>query len=264
MSSSPNSSAQLVQAKRLATLLLAGMTVPALACGTFSTQFPIDSAMPPVIETPTVAMPTSTPIVIPTPNLQASEDGSQEAGGALGTVLARRIPFSNIDLTVGERARIVASEGINLREEASTHSPVVSRLANGVLVLVLDGPFQNDGLYWWQVETVNKQLAGMVAEGLPEEPWLEPALGAIAPVNRDPVVGDRVLVSIARLNLRESPSLNAAVVEVITEGSEFIVLEGPLERDNYTWYRVRLMNGELNGWSVSHVRAEQRALTPLE
>lgn len=254
----------MAQAWRLMVLLLAGLLVPALACGTFTTRFPVESAVPEVNVTPTVPLPTSTPIVIPTPSLQLAEEGNPGLGGVLSDNIAQRIPRSAVDLEVGERARIVTPAGINVREAASVDSPVVQRLSFGTLVEVLDGPFQSEDLYWWQVASLNGQVQGMVAEGLSNEPWLEPAPDALVPVDRDPVVGDRVRVSIARLNLRSAPGLNGTIVEVIVEGSEFTVLEGPLERDGYTWYRVRLPGDSLNGWCVDRIQNDQRTLTPLE
>ncbi len=244
--------------------LLAALMVPALACGTFSTRFPVDSAMPEVVITPTVALPTSTPIVIPTPSLQVVAEENQGLGGALNANTMSRVSRSDIDLEINQRARIIVAAGINMREAASLDSPVVQRLSTGVLVQVLDGPFQNDDLYWWQVEALNGQGQGLVAEGLPNEPWLEAAPDALVPVNRDPVVGDTVRVSIARLNLRSTARLNAARVAVIEEGREFTVVDGPQEGDGYTWFRIRLPDGSLIGWAVARIQDNQRALTPLE
>ncbi len=256
--------AQLKYTRRLFALLLVGLAVPTLACGTFATRFPIDSAMPESDITPTIPISTSTPITIPTPSPLTPVAVEQGLGGSTLETSIERVPTSSVDLEIGERARIIAGAGINIREGASRTSPVISRLGYGTLVRVRDGPFRHEDLYWWQVESLNEQWRGMVAEGLPDEPWLEAAPGAVAPVDRDPVAGDRGVVSIARLNLRASPALNATVVEILTENREFTVLEGPLEREGYTWFQIRLTSGEQIGWAVVRLRDNQRALTPLE
>jgi len=51
-----------------------------------------------------------------------------------------------------------------------------------------------------------------------------------------------------RLNLRLSPALDGEVVEKLHEGDEILVLEGPVEASQYLWWRVRLGDGDLEGW----------------
>jgi len=52
------------------------------------------------------------------------------------------------------------------------------------------------------------------------------------------------------LRLRESPSLSAAVVAVMPDGSEVSVLSRPVVADEYGWWQVQF--GEYQGWAAGH------------
>lgn len=51
------------------------------------------------------------------------------------------------------------------------------------------------------------------------------------------------------LNLREAPSIHAAVLRKLQPGDTVTILEGPVEADGYTWWRMRTADG-LEGWAV--------------
>ena len=222
--------------------------VPALACGTISTRFPIESAAPPPAPTNT-PLPTSTPIVIPTP-------AAVDAGGLGGSAGPEeqgpeRAGRSNVRLVVGERARVIAAGGVNLRSSAGINSAAVAKLPVSSLVLVLDGPFVADGFFWWRVEVVGSGgQTGMVAEGGQDGPYLEEAGNEQALVDRPPRAGDIVEVVIPNLNMRQGPSVDATKVTELTQGTRLSVLQGPLSADGYQWYEVRTEVGMLTGWAV--------------
>ncbi len=50
------------------------------------------------------------------------------------------------------------------------------------------------------------------------------------------------------LNLRQSPSLSAEVIKKLKEGDEIQVLEGPVEAEDYLWWRFRLEGSNEEGW----------------
>jgi Tol biopolymer transport system component len=56
-----------------------------------------------------------------------------------------------------------------------------------------------------------------------------------------------------RLNLRETPSLRGPLITQLLEGDIVTVLEGPLDVDNYYWWRLRTENG-IEGWAVEVYR----------
>lgn len=62
------------------------------------------------------------------------------------------------------------------------------------------------------------------------------------------VGGRAVVVNVgkAALRLRASPGLTARVIARIPAGREVVLLEGPIEVDGYTWWRVEV--GSQSGW----------------
>ncbi len=50
------------------------------------------------------------------------------------------------------------------------------------------------------------------------------------------------------LNLRQSPALSAEVIKKLKEGEEIQVLEGPVEAEEYLWWRIRLVGSGDEGW----------------
>lgn len=53
------------------------------------------------------------------------------------------------------------------------------------------------------------------------------------------------------LNMRSGPGLNFDPVELLPEGTQLVVLDGPEEVDGYTWWRVRKASDETEGWVVA-------------
>ncbi len=220
---------------------------PALACGTISTRFPIESAAPPTPPANT-PLPTSTPIVIPTP----ARSDSGGLGGSTGPEEQgiERTQRSQVPLVVGERARVIARDGVRLRSEASREAAVVAQLPASSLVLVVDGPFVADGFYWWRVEVVGSGQTGLVAEGWQDAVYLEVAGHEQALVDRAPRAGDTVEVVIRNLNLRQGPSVSATTITTLALGTRMTVQQGPRAADGYQWYEVRTEVGNLTGWAV--------------
>lgn len=50
------------------------------------------------------------------------------------------------------------------------------------------------------------------------------------------------------LNMRNGPGLDFEAVELLPEGTQLQVLDGPEEVDGYTWWHVRKTEGETEGW----------------
>lgn len=220
---------------------------PALACGTISTRFPIESAAPPSSPTNT-PLPTSTPIVIPTP-------APSDAGGLGGSTGPEeqgieRTQRSQVPLVVGERARVIARDGVRLRSGASLEAAEVAQLPASSLVLVVDGPFVADGIYWWRVEVVGNSHSGFVAEGWQDAVYLEVAGHEQALVDRAPRAGDTVEVVIQNLRLRRGPNVSATLITTLALGTRMTVQQGPQAADGYQWYEVRTEVGNLTGWAV--------------
>ena len=252
-----------LRAGRWLSLLVAVLSLPVLACGTFTTSGPADSVSAESAE-PRI-IPTSTPITIPTPSQGAAD--AQTGQGLGGTAASQNnlglaVAISNIPLVIGERARVVAGTGINVREFSSTSADEIGKLAQGDIVEVLEGPFTNEELFWWRIRTLDELYEGMVAEGQDGFDYLEPAANIRVPVDRDPRQDDIVRVTEA-LNIRRDPGVSSPQIRTLEAGAEFLVIEGPIHQGGYDWYKLRNELGTLVGWSVS-VIGGRRTLVPLE
>lgn len=53
------------------------------------------------------------------------------------------------------------------------------------------------------------------------------------------------------LNMRNGPGLNFESVELLPEGTQLDVIDGPEEVDGYTWWHVRKTSDETEGWVVA-------------
>jgi uncharacterized protein YgiM (DUF1202 family) len=58
------------------------------------------------------------------------------------------------------------------------------------------------------------------------------------------------------LNVRESPALSAAILEKLPDGVAITLLEGPLDAEGYTWWRIATPGG-IEGWVVSYADGVQ-------
>lgn len=64
-----------------------------------------------------------------------------------------------------------------------------------------------------------------------------------------------------RLNMRENPGLTGAIVARVDDGTQVVLLEGPVSLDGFVWWRIRLPTG-LAGWVVESADSV-RTLIPL-
>ncbi len=89
-----------------------------------------------------------------------------------------------------------------------------------------------------------------------------PTATVVLPVSTPPVTalptqirpGALVVVTNTKpdqLALRESPTKSAAVVVWAPDDTVLTVLEGPQQADGYTWWKVRTIDGEEEGWAAA-------------
>lgn len=167
-------------------------------------------------------------------------------------------------LAIGGRARVVLPEGrLNVRTDPGTAADLVGRLAPGAEVTIVDGPARRNDLVWWKVDD-GAGLVGWVAEGDGTTRWLEPlpVEPTPTPVALGPGVRARVQTEgEARLSLREEPGTGSALITRLKAGTEVTVLEGPVQKDGYTWWKVETAEGQI-GW-VAEGDETMRWLVPL-
>ena len=248
----PSSSRDLPLGLLAITLIWIG---PILACGSFQprptpTREPPPAAVPvetPIPEQPAPTAP-STPAPIPTETPVPSPSP---------TIVVRN------PLTIGEQARITVIGGLNMREQPTVRSENITLVAQDKRILVLEGPVSADGYIWWKVDDSQGNV-GWVAGGQGEEAWISAQVGVARPVDRSPIVGDRVVVSlVGELTVRALPGIGSAVVARATTNETFTVVAGPQAADGYFWYQIRSDDGQLEGWAADG-REGERWLSPLE
>jgi len=228
---------------------------PIVACGSFQPR-PTPSPQPVVA--------TSTPLS-PAAIQPPATAAPTQPPAPTATSLPSPTPTITIEnpLNVGDQARIVADTGLNIREQPSTSAPVVVLLAQGKRVLVMEGPAASDGFIWWKVDD-NQGNIGWIAGGDGREEWISPQVGEPRPVNRSPIVGDRVVVTLAgELSVRALPGVSSPLVARARTNQQFNVVAGPQSADNYFWYQIRSDDGRVEGWAADG-RDGERWLTPLE
>lgn len=240
-------------ATRLLLLALA-LALLSLACGSFAprpqleptpwptwTPRPTPTATTPPLPTPTptIAPPTPTPVPTPTP----APAGSPQTG---------------------QKARVVAPNGVNIRQAPSTQSGRVGQFGSGVLVMVLEGPVRADGFTWWRVDDEAGRV-GWIAESDANTRWLDSNLGNPRPVSRPVRVGDTVAVTVPAgvvLAIRFEPGQGALVSRRLTGGVVLRAVEGPALVDGLRWWRVAGESG-IAGWAAEG-DASERWLSPIE
>lgn len=165
---------------------------------------------------------------------------------------------------IGQKARIVARTGVNIRQAPSTTAPRVGRYGAGVLVAVLEGPVEADGFRWWRVDD-QQGVVGWVADGDASDRWLDGDVGAPRPVNRPVRLGDTVTVTVPAgivLAIRYEPNTSSLVERRVVAGTVLKISEGPVTAEGLRWWRVAGENGVL-GWAAES-DADERWLSPIE
>lgn len=235
---------------------------PTLACGSFAPR-PTPTPTPPPVETAavTAAAATATPVIsLGNTPVPVTADTPTAAPTATFTVT----PVPGTALAVGQPARVVAPDGLNMRDQPSASGQLLLLLPANQRVTVMEGPTDAEGFRWWRVDDGGGNV-GWVAESDGETEWLSPRMGEAQPVDRAPKVGDRVVVTAAAgdLSVRITPGTDAQLVTRVTQGQEFTVLGGPQEANGYTWYQIRSDDGAVEGWAADGDGAD-RWLSPLE
>lgn len=240
----------------LAILPFLVLALATLACGSFAPR-------PTPVPTPTA---TATPELIGAPTVKMSGEEALPTSvptRAAPTATFTPTPIPGTTLVVGQPARVVAADGLNVRRDAGVSGERIGRFAPSARVIVLEGPVDTDGYRWWRVGT--NQLAGWVAEGDGAEAWLSAQIGERRPVRRAVRLGDDVVITVSEggfLKVRSQPGLDAPTEHQLDPETQLNVVEGPVEADGYRWWKVS--DGEdVSGWAAEGDNTD-RWLTPLE
>ena len=160
--------------------------------------------------------------------LTVDDDSGWVAGEFLGT-------GSDTGDTDGEFAAgdetVVTDGPLNVRDDSSIDGEVLLQLETGDVATILDGPVEADGYFWYQVETEDSTTGWVASDfiGLADG-------GSTGEINFE--VGDAVTATVQGMNFRAAAGLDAEVIDLIDEGALFLVQDGPVSADGYTWFQV--------------------------
>jgi uncharacterized protein YgiM (DUF1202 family) len=170
----------------------------------------------------------------------------------------------------------VLKNSVNLREQASTQSAALARLALNEKVKVLEDKSQTAGGYTWsKIQTASGQVGwvsaaflqtGSSTQAAPvENPVSDPAVPVTTettttvvdpalqtPASTTPVVaGNLKKVNSAGVSLRSGPSVTQALITTLPADTEIEVLQGAtVTADGLTWSQIKTSQGTI-GWMAS-------------
>ena len=127
----------------IAVVCVAGLLLCAFGGRSILTSYASPTAMPTLILRPTFTpVPTPTPTATPTPT---------------------PLPLPT-EVAVGVFVRVV--DGVNFRIEPNTQGQLIRTLADGVVLEVVGGPTDAEGLTWWQLRDVDGSIGWAAAQYL--------------------------------------------------------------------------------------------------
>lgn len=160
----------------------------------------------------------------------------------LGMQAIRATPAFAAIKPIGTRI-VVSTDRLNLRRNPGTNSTVIKVLVEGTKgeVIGLPASGTNDGIDWYRIETDAGDRGWVAGQ------YIDAASsgGGTFPV------GSVVEVATDYLNLRATASLSGSVRAVLATGDRGAVVQGPVSKDGYSWYRLDInADGKADGWVV--------------
>lgn len=236
--------------RRILLLPLAVLLLASVACGGFQVR---------VTPTPRVATEEPVPTAAPTESAPATTAPAAQPV-EVTPVAATATPAPPTPAPVVRQARVTATGGINVRDQASAKGKALGRLGANVTVTIIEGPVDAENYAWYRVDN-GQGLVGWAAAGPKDDPWLTP-IEVTAPVaqptarpgrlvDRALKVGDTVQVTTDAnqvLTVRADPGRGASPVARVPGGTRFTVTDGPVQVDNLTWWQLEA--GLMKGWAA--------------
>ncbi len=147
--------------------------------------------------------------------------------------------------TVGDTVR-VSENNLNMRVDASTRAALIAQLPLNTIGTVVGGPRTSLGQTWLEITT--EQGTGWVVEDFLSEGEAPP------PAEAKFAVGDEIVVDSDSVNMRREAGTKSQVVAQLWHGVIGTIIDVPVTRDGYTWYRIETDEGE--GWVVEAFLAD--------
>lgn len=180
-------------------------------------------------------------------------------------------PQAPTNFTVGSQVQVSGTGGQRLRLRASPgmQADTVTRVTEGTLMRIVEGPRTVDGLVWWKVRdpqsnegwaaqrflrsTARTPTATATLRSTATPRSTRTPAASITPAPGGLKVGGFAVVSGTngqRLRLRAEAGLNSREQTRVFEGVRLALLEGPIVADGFAWWRVRDLESSAEGWAV--------------
>jgi len=209
-------------------------------------------------------LPTGTPLTItdgPTTNGDYDWYEVKTEDGDSGWVAADFISAASSsagDFATGDTV-VVADGPLNIRDDSSTKGTVIDQFQTGDQTTIVSGPVSNDGHDWYEVNSPQEDTGWVAGEFLA----MADSSGDSGAGTADYAVGDALTVAVDDMNFRAAAGTDADVLDTLDEGALFVVRDGPVSADGYTWYKVfNYYYGE--GWVAGELMTPSSSDFPSE
>lgn len=183
----------------------------------------------------------------------ADDDTGWVAGEFLGT---EADTGDEIGFEAGDDV-VVVDGPLNVRDDSSLDGEVLLQLELDEGGTILSGPVEADDFAWYEI-AIDDETSGWVAGefiGLAGDINVPGEIGF--------EVGDAVTATVDGMNFRAAAGLDAEVLDTIDIDALFLVQDGPIVADGYTWFQVfNYYYGE--GWVAGELMTLDPGGFPLE
>ncbi len=141
----------------------------------------------------------------------------------------------------GSYIRVTWPLGLKMRSAPRFSAPIITNLADRVILKLTDGPRQDNELQWWEVQPI----LGDNSVG-----WIIPADSDVAYIESLPLIvnGDTVEIVEERLRVHRFAGTDEEIIGALDRGEKLKVVDGPQKADGYLWYKLE-KSGGVQGWS---------------
>jgi polysaccharide biosynthesis protein PslG len=167
------------------------------------------------------------------------------AGSVHGTPAPREVPRSAV-----QTLQVVGTDGLplNLRAAPGVGAPLIRGLPSGLLVDALGTSQSADGYEWREIRDPDGVSGWAVADFL-SVASTDSATSPSAPV--------QVITEDAYLNLRDAPSTDAELLDLLSPGVTLVALDGFQTNQGRAWRQVQV--GGVRGWVAAEFIAPVRS-----
>ena len=160
---------------------------------------------------------------------------SQDASNTLITTMHESVHGSQTSTKFDPGDRTVTTSSLSVRDGAGTSNTRIDTAPQGTTGSVTDGPVNSDGYTWYEIAYDDG-----IADGWSAANWLEATRFKM---------NDRA-VTTDYLWVRDGPGTSYTHIDDAPSGTEGTIVDGPIDSDGYTWWKVDYDGGVSTGWAA--------------